>query len=94
MIENSGIYIWFIRGVILDFIVGMEGIFYLYRKGWCIVYVNIMYYIFEENEVLKGFNNEVWFLKIYRYLEYYDLKFVFIICYVWVFIWSLLILSY
>lgn len=64
MIENLGIYFWFIRGVILDFIVGMEGIFYLYRKGWCIVYVYIIYYIFEENEVLKGFNNEVLFLKI------------------------------
>lgn len=32
----------------------MEGICYLYRKGWCIVYVYIIYYIFEENEVLKG----------------------------------------
>lgn len=64
MIKNSGIYFWFIRGVILDFFVGMEGIRYLYRKGWCIVYVYIIYYIFEENEVLKGFNNEVLFLKI------------------------------
>lgn len=64
MIENSGIYIWFIRGVTLDFFAGMEGIRHLHRKGLCTVYVYVIHYTSEENEALKGFNNEVLFSKI------------------------------